>query len=189
MGTRGYGPAFASHAFPNLAPGPGYDQGANKELMVIVQIESRSGVENAEAIARVDGIDVLFVGKADTPAGHWSDDWTDCRWIGPFDLSKQMQIERKSEEHEKAIQRVLQAAKSAGKLAAIFCTSSALAISLREMRIRKCTNTGWGTNGEDARKRAEEGFDMISVASIEGALAEKMQAELDVASGSRKGSK
>lgn len=31
--------------------------------MVIVQIESRSGLENVERIAQVEGIDVLFIGK------------------------------------------------------------------------------------------------------------------------------
>lgn len=40
-----------------------------------------------------------------------------------------------------------------------------------------------GTNGSDARNRAQQGFDMVSVISIEGAVAEKMQAELDIASG------
>lgn len=31
--------------------------------MVVVQIESRSGVENVEEIAKVDGLDVLFIGE------------------------------------------------------------------------------------------------------------------------------
>lgn len=40
---------------------------------------------------------------------------------GPFDLAKQMGVERGGEEHEAAIQRTLKAAHSAGKKAAIFC--------------------------------------------------------------------
>jgi hypothetical protein len=40
---------------------------------------------------------------------------------GPFDLAKQIGVQRGGEEHEAAIQRILKAAKSAGKKAAIFC--------------------------------------------------------------------
>lgn len=38
---------------------------ANDNLLVMAQIESRDGVANADAIAAVDGIDVLFVGPTD----------------------------------------------------------------------------------------------------------------------------
>jgi 2-keto-3-deoxy-L-rhamnonate aldolase RhmA len=38
---------------------------ANREGMVVVQIETKQGVENAEAIAAVEGVDVLFVGPMD----------------------------------------------------------------------------------------------------------------------------
>lgn len=38
---------------------------ANENLLVVAQIESRQGVANADAIAAVDGIDVLFVGPTD----------------------------------------------------------------------------------------------------------------------------
>lgn len=31
--------------------------------MVVVQIESRAGVDNVEEIAKVDGLDVLFIGE------------------------------------------------------------------------------------------------------------------------------
>jgi 4-hydroxy-2-oxoheptanedioate aldolase len=43
--------------------------------------------------------------------------------LGPFDLSKQMNVQFGGEEHEAAIQKTLKAAKSAGKIAAIFCRS------------------------------------------------------------------
>lgn len=100
LGTRGYGPMFAPHAFPGVEPGSQYDDGA-KDILVIVQIESPSGVQNANEIAAVEGVDVLFV--------------------GPFDLSKQMGVARGSPEHEAAIQQVLDAAHRANKKAAIFC--------------------------------------------------------------------
>jgi 4-hydroxy-2-oxoheptanedioate aldolase len=51
---------FAAHSLPR---GTSYDDGANDSLIVVVQIESRSGVDNVEEIAKVDGIDVLFIGE------------------------------------------------------------------------------------------------------------------------------
>ncbi|PYH92064.1 Phosphoenolpyruvate/pyruvate domain-containing protein [Aspergillus ellipticus CBS 707.79] len=140
LGTRGYGPMFAPHAFPGVASGPEYDEGSQTGVTVIVQIESRSGVENVEEIAAVDGIDVLF--------------------IGPFDLSKNMGVVRGGPEHEAAIQRVLKAARAAGKKAAIFCT-----------------------DGQDARERVQQGFDMVSVNTDVGVIRAGMLGELKVAAG------
>jgi len=48
---------------PGVAPGSQYDDGADKALVVVVQIESRPGVENVEKIAQVEGVDVLFIGE------------------------------------------------------------------------------------------------------------------------------
>lgn len=62
VGSRGYGPAFAVHSLLGVQ-GQDYDSGADKGLLVSVQIESRSGVENVEEIAKVDGLDVLLIGK------------------------------------------------------------------------------------------------------------------------------
>lgn len=53
---------------------------ANREILVGVQIETRQGLENVDAIAAVPGIDVLFIGPNDLhlalglPAGYWSDE-------------------------------------------------------------------------------------------------------------------
>lgn len=54
---------FSPHAFPGVQPGPQYDDNANKDLLVMVQIESRQGVENVEKIAAVPGLDALLIGK------------------------------------------------------------------------------------------------------------------------------
>ncbi|CAK7199758.1 hypothetical protein SEUCBS139899_002441 [Sporothrix eucalyptigena] len=102
-GSRGYGPLFAIHAFPGIAAGDDYDKSADENLLVAVQIESRQGVENVDAIAAVEGLDALL--------------------IGPFDLALQMGVVRGGEEHEAAIQSTLKACKKYGKKAAIFCTS------------------------------------------------------------------
>jgi 4-hydroxy-2-oxoheptanedioate aldolase len=53
---------FAPHAFPGVKPGE-YDETTHDEVLVIVQIESRPGVENVEKIAAVEGLDVLFIGE------------------------------------------------------------------------------------------------------------------------------
>lgn len=42
-----------------------YFRQANSGLLCIAQIESESGVRNAESIASVEGIDVLFIGHSD----------------------------------------------------------------------------------------------------------------------------
>ncbi|OLO05345.1 MULTISPECIES: HpcH/HpaI aldolase/citrate lyase family protein [Salinicola] len=45
---------------------------AHEELCLVVQVESRTGVDNAEAIAATEGVDAIFVGPVDlsTGVGH-----------------------------------------------------------------------------------------------------------------------
>jgi 4-hydroxy-2-oxoheptanedioate aldolase len=52
-----------------------YLKRADDEICLVVQIESRAGLDNLEAIAAVDGVDALFVGPADLSAslGHTGD--------------------------------------------------------------------------------------------------------------------
>jgi len=146
VGTRGYGPIWATHAFPSMQAGPAYDDNADKGVVTMVQIESRQGVENVEEICKVDGLDGVL--------------------IGPFDLAKTMNVERGGEEHEAAIQRILKAAHAAGKTAAIFCTG-----------------------GDDAKNRAEQGFNMVSVITDIGALTAGMIGELSTATATASGKK
>jgi 4-hydroxy-2-oxoheptanedioate aldolase len=46
-----------------------YARRAEEELCMLVQIETRSGLDALEAIARTDGIDGVFIGPADLAAG------------------------------------------------------------------------------------------------------------------------
>lgn len=46
-----------------------YAQRAEEELCLLVQIETRLGLDNLEAITRLDGIDGVFIGPADLSAG------------------------------------------------------------------------------------------------------------------------
>ncbi len=48
---------------------PDYFASANDDLLCVVQIETAEAVENAEAIAAVDGVDVLFIGPLDLSVG------------------------------------------------------------------------------------------------------------------------
>lgn len=52
-----------------------YLKRSDDEICLLVQIESRAGMDNLEAIAAVDGVDGLFVGPADLSAslGHTGD--------------------------------------------------------------------------------------------------------------------
>ena len=44
---------------------PRYYEEADDNLLIIVQIETRAGVENAREIAGVEGVDVIFIGPTD----------------------------------------------------------------------------------------------------------------------------
>lgn len=71
IGSRGYGPLFTGHSFPGVTPAV-YDSEADQSLVVAVQIESQSGVDNVEEIAKVEGLDVLLIGERRLPgcSGH-----------------------------------------------------------------------------------------------------------------------
>ena len=63
-GLRGCGPRRASLFDPD------YYETVEKELLIIVQIETREAVENIEDILSVEGIDVSYIGPADLSASH-----------------------------------------------------------------------------------------------------------------------
>lgn len=48
---------------------PDYAKRAESEICLMVQIETRAGLDNLEAIARTDGVDGVFIGPADLAAG------------------------------------------------------------------------------------------------------------------------
>lgn len=73
----------------------------NQEIVRILQVESRSAVDNVEAIAEIEGVDVLFV--------------------GPTDLSHALEVPGRldSPEYRAAIERVGRAAREHGKAAGV----------------------------------------------------------------------
>lgn len=58
-------------------PLPEHRERAAAEVTLICQIEDREGVENAGAIAAVDGVDALFVGRADLTVSYGKSDFGD----------------------------------------------------------------------------------------------------------------
>ena len=80
--------------------GSDYDDWANDEIFLAVQIETAEGAKNAEEIMAVDGID-------------------GC-WIGPGDLSRFMRLDLSSPEgreaHTAAIRGVVEACRKTGKV-------------------------------------------------------------------------
>lgn len=113
-GARGFGSPFSPGTFATSGTLPSsseYLQQANDALVTIVQIETKAALQNVDAIAAIDGIDVLFV--------------------GPFDLGNNIGFPiltgEMHEELKTAIEMIRVAAEKAGKSSGIYCTSGAQA--------------------------------------------------------------
>lgn len=81
--------------------GRSYKETANDDTLLVIQIETAKGVENAEAIAATEGVDVLFLGLEDLRVSYG------------FDVDHPVE---ESEELLGAIEKVSKAAKNAGKM-------------------------------------------------------------------------
>lgn len=124
VGNRSVGGGMHSMNFGAQA-GDYYEQ-ANDEILVVLQTESPTGVKNAEEIYSLPGCDAIF--------------------IGPNDLRFQMRDEDGTfptpDEHEAAVQRVIEVGKQVG------------------------TPTGiHAMDPESALARAEQGMQFLAVAS------------------------
>lgn len=67
QGFRGVSVAQRNNRYGTV---PGYFQGINEQLCVIVQIESPAGVAAVSEIAAIDGVDAVFIGPSDLAAGY-----------------------------------------------------------------------------------------------------------------------
>jgi len=97
-GQRGLGLGTAHNDYI-VPPVPDYLHQANQSNLAICQIESTTGLENLDAIARTAGVDVLFVGHFDLTSSMGI--------VGEFDNPLFVD----------ALRRVASAAKGAGKAA------------------------------------------------------------------------
>jgi len=91
--------------------GDDYDDWANDEIFLAVQIETDQGAKNAEEIMAVDGID-------------------GC-WVGPGDLSRYMRLDLNTEEgrkvHTETIRSVIATCRKTGKIPGISTPSAEMA--------------------------------------------------------------
>ncbi|MDQ8006064.1 MAG: aldolase/citrate lyase family protein [Pedobacter sp.] len=100
-GHRGFSSSVRAFNYGLNVPS---DIHADKPVL-LVQIEDVEGVKNADSIAAVDGVDVLFVGPAD------------------LKLSLKHQEKENAISYEEALQTVINAVKKNGKLAGILVRS------------------------------------------------------------------
>ncbi len=99
LGNRSFGPNRAR------LYGPDYYERANEEIALIVQIEHVEAVHQVEAIARVEGVDALYIGPADLA----------------ISMGLRPGLDVKDPQHVAACRRVLEVARAAGKVAGIHC--------------------------------------------------------------------
>lgn len=112
MGSRGIGPWRSSGYYDTFTE---YLDTANGETTLILQLESELGVSNLEAIAAVEGFDVLFVGPADLAS------------------SLRLPLGDFGGEMASVLQRIATAAARAGKVAAIDISTPSQVPTLVEM--------------------------------------------------------
>ncbi len=67
QGMRGVAVSTRSNRFGSI---PDYFAQVNENITLLVQIESRKGVENIDEIAKVEGVDGIFVGPSDLAAAY-----------------------------------------------------------------------------------------------------------------------
>jgi 2-keto-3-deoxy-L-rhamnonate aldolase RhmA len=123
LGKRGVALGVA-HDNYGTGPVPEKLATANNHTTLFCQIETAEGAENAEAIAAVDGVDVL--------------------WVGHFDLSVSLGIPGQFE-HPKflgAIERAVAAAKKHGKALGRLVPTTDLGVSLYRQGFDFCCYSG-----------------------------------------------
>ncbi|MEQ8675274.1 MAG: aldolase/citrate lyase family protein [Aggregatilineales bacterium] len=118
MGYRSLGPTRAS-----VVMGADYADHANDEILTIAMIETREALENVEAIASVEGLDMLFVGTGDLR----------------LSLSGQVGFDSNDSQVEAALDMILKTCEFHNLIAGIFTASSAYAGQMIQRRFRFVT--------------------------------------------------
>ena len=104
--ARGAGYGYLEHAAGDIND---YFAVCNRETLLVPQCETMGCLENIEEIAKVDGVDGIFV--------------------GPYDLSVAMGIPTQFDkpEFQAAMERIVKAVKAAGKFTIIYCANAEVA--------------------------------------------------------------
>lgn len=138
-GDRSYGPIRAATVIGSRDP-----EDLAGEVLCIVMVETRKGLEKVEEIAAVPGLDGIYVGPADLA----------------LSLGLPPTTTVTEPEHVKAVSQVKEACQRRGIAAGIQASS-----------------------GECARKYAEAGFDMVTVATDAALLRDAARREMIAARG------
>ena len=171
FGQRSSGATWSKFGWPasggasSYAGGAEYASGADREILIIPQIETKMAVENVDAILSVKGGERSRVESVySVGADHifWST--VDMAFVGPFDLHLSLGLAPSGEgaepEFVAAIEKVLASCKKNGVAAGIFTTS-----------------------GAAAKMRIEQGFQFVNPSNSVGALIGGMAAEAKACSG------
>lgn len=118
LGYRSLGPTRA-----RLVMGADYVERANTEILAIAMVETVEALDNLEAIASVEGLDMIFVGTGDLLLSLTAK-------TGPENADAQL---------EQALDRIAQVCHDHGLIAGLFSTSSAYAASMVQRGYRFIT--------------------------------------------------
>lgn len=118
-GERSWGPHRAT-MLAGIANQPDYLRDANNATLAFAMIETRTALENVDAIAATPGIDALFLGPADLSIA----------------LSKGQSLEPMGKEVDTGLDLMLEAAARAGIFVGAFCPTPARAIDLQKRGVR-----------------------------------------------------
>ncbi len=110
-GIRGVGTAMARAARWNGVPD--YFRHADDQICLMVQIESRRGLEHLDTIAHTDGVDGVFIGPADLAAS-----------LGYLGQPGHPEV-------KKTVEQALRRIAAAGKIAGVYTADAALATQYR----------------------------------------------------------
>src|SRR5882672_2252909 len=119
IGERSWGP----HRATTLAGIPDqkvYLREANDLTVTFAMIETRTALDNVEAIARTPGIDALFLGPSDLSIA----------------LSNGANVDPMASEVDREIDRITTAATKAGKIMGAYCHTAERAVSLAKRGVR-----------------------------------------------------
>ena len=119
IGERSWGPHRAT-TLANMPDQKVYLREANDLTVTFAMIETRTALDNVEAIAATPGIDALFLGPADLSIA----------------LSNGADVDPMSREVDRELDRIIAAASKAGKVMGAYCHAAERAVALAKRGVR-----------------------------------------------------
>ena len=119
IGERSWGPHRAT-TLANMPDQKVYLREANDLTVTFAMIETRTALDNVEAIAATPGIDALFLGPADLSIA----------------LSNGADVDPLSREVDRELDRISAAASKAGKVMGAYCHAAERAVALAKRGVR-----------------------------------------------------